>query len=72
MWTAMDIKQTYFIYNAGGVQMYLLFYFTILAYRLFACSQSVHLIENNTTTLDVLGIFKSLIKDTSMLNHKKF
>lgn len=36
--TAMNIKQIYFIYNPEVVQMYILFYFTILAYRLFACS----------------------------------
>lgn len=63
--------QTNFIYNAGVVQNYLVFYFTILAYRLFACFQPVPLIQTNTTAVDTLDMFRLLIKNTSTLNSKK-
>lgn len=68
----MDLKQSYFIYKTGVVEIYLLFYFALLTERLFACSQLIYLIQNNITTVDALGTLKSLNKNISIIDYKKF
>lgn len=68
-WTAININ---FICHAEVVQIDLLFYFTILAYRLFVYFQPVPIIQNDAMIADVLDIFRSLMKNAGKLNSMKF